>query len=241
MQLALDKGDFAEVVSIYIRIQSIPAVKTSQILKKVLVAANDVIFSLKNQCLDVLLNPSSNYLYLLKFGKILLDIDGLISYSEVIRRCFSKQLCHFINIVNTLRNKFVIEAAEAYKSGQDLNLIRSISNVNGFGESNEAEKIIAMRKHINSTRRNSIRHKINSSSSRKINPIHRASITTQETSDSVSLFEDEEESNFRKSMDEFQIDDDVDEFDELESYLYNDFQHEDPGNEGAINLLIVFQ
>jgi hypothetical protein len=155
MRVALDRGDLSDVVAIYQRIQSMPSTSTLRILNRVKEAADNVISDLKSQCMEVLLDSNTDYMKLLRYGKLILDIDGSHAYGNVLRKCFLRRIATVVASVRQLKRKFVVEAFEAYKSGQDLNLIRQNSIVRDVGLDGvyDAENALAIRKQINSSRR----------------------------------------------------------------------------------------
>eukprot|EP01035_Chromulina_nebulosa_P032761 gene32761-43786_t len=164
MRLALNRGDLSDVVAIYQRIQSMPPSSVLRILVRVKDAADDVIADLKVLCMDVLLKPNTDYTTLLRYGKLILDLDGPGAYANVLKRCLLRHIAHVITTVKLLKEKFAHEVMEAYKNGQDLNTVRQNSIVREVGLDGvyEAENALALRRQINSSRRGSSQHHFSS-------------------------------------------------------------------------------
>lgn len=155
MRQALNRGDLSEVVAFYHRVQTTAPGNALRITNRVKEAAENVIRDLKRQCYQVLLSTNRDYMTLLRHGKLVLDLDGPAAYMNILRRCFLRQIAHVVTTVVQLKKKFVAEVMDAYKNGQDLNLIRQNAIVRdvGFDGVYEAENALAFRKQSNLNRR----------------------------------------------------------------------------------------
>ena len=125
MRAALDRGDLAEVVAIYQRVQAVPTSSSSlRILHKIKEGAGVVVSELKKQCFTHMMSPSANYTSLLHYGKIWLDLEGEASYYELLRQCLIRQVLHFIDRLKEIRDKFCTDCADANDRGLEQNLLR---------------------------------------------------------------------------------------------------------------------
>eukprot|EP01038_Epipyxis_sp_PR26KG_P007822 gene7822-10624_t len=121
MRLALDKGDYTEVISIYQRVKLVPSTSAFRIAKKVKESAELVIEDLKFLCKNVLLSPNSNHNTLLRLGKIVLELEGEQAYADILRQCYIRQILHFVESIRELRSKFYVDAVDAFKTGEEQN------------------------------------------------------------------------------------------------------------------------
>ena len=105
--------------------QAVPTSSSSlRIMHKIKEAANLVITDLKKQCYSVLLSPTANYATLLRYGKIMSDLDGEGAYLELLRQCMIRQILHFVESVKSIRDKFCADCADANDNGLEQNLLR---------------------------------------------------------------------------------------------------------------------
>lgn len=125
MRMALDRGEYEEVVSINQRVQSMPISSNSlRILSKVKAACAVVIADLKKHCYVNLLSPSANHNALLRYGKIWMDLEGEGSYYEMLRQCLIRQVLHFTERMKEARDRFCAECADANDRAIERNLMR---------------------------------------------------------------------------------------------------------------------
>lgn len=123
MRLALERGDLQEVVLIYQRVQAIPSTISLRILQRVKAAAEFLVGEMKRQLTAALLAPSTNHHVLLRYSKILLDLDGQQAYLDVLRQCIVRQLLHFVETARELRDRFVGDAADALQKASELSMM----------------------------------------------------------------------------------------------------------------------
>lgn len=163
MRTALDRGDLSEVVAIYQRVQAVPTSSSSlRILHKIKEAAGLVVTDLKKQCFTALMSPNANYATLLRYGKIWLDLEGEVSYYELLRQSMIRQVLHFLERIKDIRDKFCTDCADANDRGLEQNLLkRSPFLSGGAGNHGERESISSLiRRHAdqaNSRKRQSTR------------------------------------------------------------------------------------
>ena len=158
MRQALNRGDLSEVVSLYQRIQAMPSSSSAlRLLTRVKDAAEVVIGDLKGICVEVLLKPNTDYMALLRHGKLILDLEGNAAYIAILRRSLLRHVAHVVATVKQLKTKFLVELMDAFKNGQDLNIMRQNAIVREVGLDGvyEAENALATRRQINSSRRGS--------------------------------------------------------------------------------------
>jgi len=109
----------------FVLFQAVPTSSSSlRIMHKIKEAANLVITDLKKQCYSVLLSPTANYATLLRYGKIMSDLDGEGAYLELLRQCMIRQILHFVESVKNIRDKFCADCADANDKGLEQNLLR---------------------------------------------------------------------------------------------------------------------
>jgi len=109
----------------FVLFQAVPTSSSSlRIMHKIKEAANLVITDLKKQCYSVLLSPTANYATLLRYGKIMSDLDGEGAYLELLRQCMIRQILHFVESVKSIRDKFCADCADANDKGLEQNLLR---------------------------------------------------------------------------------------------------------------------
>ena len=124
MRAALERGDLAEVVATYRRVQTLPTSASLKIVLRVKEAAEEVISELKQLCLTQLLSPAQNYNTLLKCGRIWLELEGASSYAEIMRHCFIRQLLHFTDLIRTAKERFCADCADANDKGLEQSLMQ---------------------------------------------------------------------------------------------------------------------
>ena len=114
MRQALDKGNLEDVISIYQRVQALPANSSLRILGRVKESSESVAVDLKNICIEKLNTANASFKELLRHAKILEDMDGIQSFVDHVKQSFQVQLNHFHNLIDKLFEEFVTDAIAAY-------------------------------------------------------------------------------------------------------------------------------
>lgn len=115
MRQALDKGNLEDVISIYQRVQALPANSSLRILGRVKESSEAVAADLKNICIAKLNTPNPSFKELLRHAKILEDMDGIQSFVDNVKQSFNVQLSRFHNLIDELFEGFVNDAIAAYE------------------------------------------------------------------------------------------------------------------------------
>ncbi len=209
MRLALDRGDLQEVVLIYQRVQAIPSTISLRILQRVKTAADALVGEMKKQLTVALMTPSTNHHMLLRYSKIILDLDGTTPYLDLLRQCIVRQVLHFVELAKEIKDRFCSDAAEAFAKSQELNMM----NRSAFYSAQDKEVLAtALRKfaHVSSPR-----HRPPSSSKK---PSRRGSgagsfyLPSEEEAERTAAL-------LRSSADEFDVADDEEEAPEESDWL----------------------
>ena len=127
MRQALDKGHLEEVISIYQRVQALPANSSLRILGRVKESSETVAADLKKICIEKLNTANSSFKELLRHAKILEDMDGLQSFVDHVKQSFHVQLNHYHKLIDELFEAFVNDAINAYTKvkSRSTNIIAS--------------------------------------------------------------------------------------------------------------------
>ena len=138
IRLALERGDYEDVVSLYQQLQSSQAMHTSRILQQGKEEAEGLVQELLQRCTRLLFSPNTQYLSLLRHGKVILELQGNTQYIDTMRHCLVKQAVHFLDLLQKLRETFVAECVEAYRTGQDIDtLIESVRHTESAANANK--------------------------------------------------------------------------------------------------------
>eukprot|EP01034_Spumella_vulgaris_P022488 gene22488-28616_t len=240
MRMALDRGDLQEVVLIYQRVQAIPTTISLRILQRVKTAADSLVAEMKRQLLVSLLTPSTNHHMLLRYCKILLDLDGPQAYLDVLRQCIIRQILHFVELIKETKDRFCTDAADAFSKAQEL----SMMNKSNFYSTSDREAIAAaLRKYTHLSTHNVAPKRASTVKSSPRGPLGRKGLTSAgsfyvptEDPDDMSVA-----GGLHVKVDEFDADqgdggdDDVSEADWLD-YEDSVFGDDSPGPGGASGL-----
>jgi len=120
MRLALNRGDFDEVVSIYQKVQAIPSSNQLRVVLSVKSGAEGIIDELKLRCRTAIDSPEPDVVVLLRYAKIIAELEGEDSYREHIKQCFNSQLRHFNSQIEQLMGHFAEDAFTGFCLARDL-------------------------------------------------------------------------------------------------------------------------
>jgi len=119
MRLALNRGDFDEVISIYQRVQAIPNSSQLRVVQSVKSGAEAIVEDLKLRCRASLDAPEADVNVLLRYAKIIAALEGDDSYREHLRLCFAAQLGHFNAHLDALMARFANDAYVGFNQVRD--------------------------------------------------------------------------------------------------------------------------
>ena len=120
MRLALNRGDYDEVIAIYLKVQSIPSTSALRVVQGVKDSAEGIIDDLKRKCTTALMSPETDVDVLLRYAKIFAELEGDESYRENLKQCFTSQLGHFNALIEALMASFATNAYAGYCHARDL-------------------------------------------------------------------------------------------------------------------------
>lgn len=124
MQQMLSHGDFESVLSVYRRVQSLPASSGLRLLKRVSDRADTIMSEMKQRIVSILLAPTPVVPVLSRLVKLLHEIDNDDDGCRLIlQQCFDKQLATFEDQLRSSSFKFSDNLLKAFMKGQEINLM----------------------------------------------------------------------------------------------------------------------
>ena len=123
MRVALEKEDYDVVLSLFRRVQSsLPTNSTMRIVNKVRDSVLQIVTELKAICIKELAQPDIDVTGILKYLRILYEIEDEKSCRESMRTSFNEQLKAFATEIQKIYETFRKEVTQGFMRGQEINL-----------------------------------------------------------------------------------------------------------------------